>query len=267
MRPISGQKEPVIRLVRQLQSPSGRRRQGRYVIEGAELISRAFRWGAEVEALLLTEGFAASEEGAALAAASPVGARTLTRGLMGKIVQGAKPTPEAIAVAARRTASLDELFAGEAPLLAAVDHGELADNLGMLLRTVEACGMDGVCLSGDTVEAFGRRVVRGARGATFRLNIHESEGDLSDVYDAAAARGVQIVATTVDTQGAYTDVDYTKPTVIVVGNEHRGVGELTLERATHIVKIPMLGQINSLNISVAASIMYYEAVRQRLAAG
>ncbi len=79
-------------------------------------------------------------------------------------------------------------------------------------------------------------------------------------------RSVQIVATTVDTQNAYTDVDYTKPTLIVVGNEHRGVGQLTLERATHTVKIPMLGQINSLNISVAASIMYYEAVRQRLAA-
>ncbi len=265
MRPITGQKEPIIRLVRKLQSPSGRRRQGCFIVEGHDLIMRALEWGADVEGLLLTEGMATSEQGLALAAACPVPARTLTRGLMGKIVTGSKPLPQAIAVVRRKVTALEGVFASDSPLVVAVDGGTLADNLGMLLRTAEACGVDGVLLSEDTVEAYGRRVVRGSRGAVFTLDIHEA-GDLSVAYDLAAARGVQIIATSANTDASYTDVDYTLPSLIVVGNEHTGVSPLTLERATHTVRIPMLGSINSLNISVAASVMYYEAVRQRMAA-
>jgi|GEM_PF-484668 len=271
--PVSGQKDDVIAALRRVKTAPGRERQGLYLVETAEMCRRARRYGADLEAVVCTPAFAASPEGEELRAllvdACPI--YVASPGLIGKCLE-AKPTPDCVGLARVRVSEWAPLLergwrgggAEEAGLWLGVDEGENADNLGMLLRSAEAAAVSGVLLGNGTVDPFGRRVVRGSRGAVCSLPL-AIEDDMAAAVRAARARGVQVVATSANTAHAYEDVDYALPTLLVVGNEHRGVSAPILALADRCVKIPMLGQINSLNISVAGSVALFEAIRHRRA--
>lgn len=264
MQRITGQKDPVIKLLREIQTEEGRRRNGLFFAEEKEIVRRAFDFGGEPKSFILTEKFAASSEAQALlerAAYACVEAFVATEGLLAKILD-AKPTPECVVIIERKVVSLSDVFTGECPLIQMVEHSENADNLGMLLRSTDAAGVTGVVLTADTTDPFSRRVVRGSRGAVFTVPIctcHDSAKAIAE----ARKQNLQIIATSANSQIAYTEADFTKPTMIIVGNEHTGISDTVRELADVTVRIPMLGKINSLNIAVAASVMLYEAVRQR----
>ena len=216
-----------------------------------------------MESVILTDKFAAGPEAQALlerARCVGVGVYQCTEGLMAKILD-AKPTPECLAIVERRVCSLADVFAGEQPLVQMVEACENADNLGMLLRSTDAAGVTGVVLAAETNDAFSRRVVRGSRGAVFTVPVC-IHADSATVIAEARDWGIQVIATSARRELLYGH-RYTKPTMIVVGNEHTGISETVREMSDAIVRIPMLGKINSLNIAVAASMMMYEAVRQR----
>ena len=263
MEKISGQKDPVIQLLREIGSEEGRRRNNRFFSEGEELVKRAFDYGSEVDCAILTDKFAASDAGQAIAhRAASVGKPCYytTEGLLTKILE-AKPTPECLAIVERRVEQLSNLFSHERPLIQMVERGENADNLGMLLRSTDAAGMTGAILTATT-DPFARRVVRGSRGAVFTTPICIQQ-DTARVISEAKAAGIQVIATSANTDLPYTSVDFTKPTMIIVGNEHVGITQTARDMSDVVVRIPMLGKINSLNIAVAASVVMYEAVRQR----
>lgn len=264
MRSLTGQKDPIIKLLRDLGSEDGRRRAGRFFADGEELVKRAFDYGGSVHNLVLTDAFALSPE--AIELADRAGSRGIdicscTSGLLAKVLQ-AKPTPECIAIVERSVASLTEILAAQCPLVQMVENGDNADNLGMLLRSTDAAGADGVVLSGDTADPFSRRVVRGSRGAVFSVSICIRRESAKAIEEARSS-GLQVIATSANTNTPYTDIDYTKPTMIIVGSEHTGISDTVRELSDAVVRIPMLGRIKSLNIAVAASIVLYEAVRQR----
>lgn len=264
VRKATGQKDPAVVLLRELTTEDGRRRQGRFAAEGEEIVRRAFDYGGMVDALIVTERFAADpRSNELLARAGLVGADivTTTEGLLSKVLE-AKPTPECIAIVQRKLASLAEVLNAPNALVLTVEHGENADNLGMLLRSTDAAGVDGVVLTADTTDPFARRVVRGSRGAVFTVPIC-IQHDATRVINMAKAAGLQVVATSARSETPYTSVDFGKPTMVVVGNEHVGITDAVREHADLVVAIPMRGRINSLNIAVAGSIVLYEAVRQR----
>jgi len=264
IRRVSGQKDPVIQLLKELTGEEGRRKSGRFFAEGEELVKRAFDYGGRVDSLILAERYAASPEAQLLlerAGSAGVEVYVSTEGLLAKILE-ARPTPECLAVVERRTVSLAELIERDRPLIQMIEHGENADNLGMLLRSTDAAGVDGVVLSANTTDPFSRKVVRGSRGAVFTVPIC-IQYDPAKVIEQAKKAGLQVIATSARSDIYYTEIDYTQPTVIVVGNEHIGISDKVRALADKVVRIPMLGKINSLNIAVAASVVLYEAVRQR----
>lgn len=265
MYPVSGQKDPIVVLARSLATPKGRRTANKYLIEGAEIIRRFSKWGAKIEALLISSTFAKTEEGKALAAEVEARSYTLSQGLLQKVLTAVKPPPKVIAIAAKPEISLEDFMQWEtAPLYLALDAADSQDNLGIMLRSAEASGVDGVFMGPGSCDPWGWRVVRGSRGALAGLKLFQSD-DLADLCTKLKAQGVQIVATSANTDERYDEVDYSKPTVIIIGNEHHGVSQEVLDTATACVKIPMLGNVNSLNIAVAGSVMLYEAQRQRKA--
>ena len=260
----SGQKDPIIVLLRELTTEEGRRSRALFFAEGEELVLRAFDYGAHVQSLILTERFAASERArAVLDRALGVRAEvfTTTEGLLAKTLE-AKPTPECVAIVERRLAELADVFAAEAALVLMVESGENADNLGMLLRSADAAGVSGVVLAANTIDPFGRRTVRGSRGAVFTVPI-SIQRDPARVVEEARRHGLQAVATSANADTLYTDIDYAKPTLVIVGNEHVGISPTVREISDCVVRVPMLGRVNSLNIASAASIVLYEVVRQR----
>ncbi|MCE5323423.1 RNA methyltransferase [bacterium] len=264
MNSISGQKDPLIKLLRELVGEDGRRRNSLFFAEGEELVKRAFDYGGRVESVIFTDKYSAAQESQALierAASAGVDAYQCTEGLLAKILD-AKPTPECLAIVERRVVGLENVFSAECPLVQMVESCENADNLGMLLRSTDAAGIDGVVLAANTTDPFSRRVVRGSRGAVFTVPIciHQNS---AKIIECAHARGLQVIGTSANVDMPYTSVDFTKPTMIVVGNEHTGISDTVRRVADMVVRIPMVGKINSLNIAVAASVVMYEAVRQR----
>lgn len=261
---VTGQKDPVVQLLRELVSEDGRTRHGRFLVESEELVRRAFDYGGKVDSLILTERYAASPLAAELldrARQAKADIFTATDGLLAKILE-AKPTPECLTIVERKVAALTQMFAAPNPLVMMVEHGDNADNLGMLLRSTDAAGVDGVILTADTTDPFSRRVVRGSRGAVFTVPICIARNSVKAIAEARQS-GLQVVATSARSDVIYTDLDFDKPTMVIVGNEHVGISDEVREHADAVARIPMLGRINSLNIAVAASLMLYEALRQR----
>jgi TrmH family RNA methyltransferase len=262
---ISGQKDPIIKLLRELQSEEARRHSNRYFVEEQEIVRRAFDFGGKVESLIITEKFAKTPEAAELIERAEMAGIYIyqsTEGLISKILD-AKPTPECMAIIERVVYPIPEIFAENRPLVMMVESCENADNLGMLLRSTDAAGVTGVILAANTTDPFSRRVVRASRGAVFTMPI-AIHPDSERIINEARENGLQIISTSANTDKNYTDIDFSKPTMIIVGNEHTGISDTVRELSDAVVRIPMQGKINLLNIAVAASVVMYEAVRQRL---
>jgi len=132
-------------------------------------------------------------------------------------------------------------------------------NLGTLLRSAAAADVDVVWLAPRTVDAYNSKVVRGAMGAHFRIPIEALE------WDAIAARvsGMKVWLADGAADTAYAQVDWTKPCALIVGGEARGASDEAMQLANGRVRIPMARDVESLNAGVAASVILFEAARQR----
>lgn len=135
-------------------------------------------------------------------------------------------------------------------------------NLGTILRTIDSVGLSQVIVSKETADSYNPKVVRSTMGAIFRVNVIESE-DLLQTLKNLKKHKYKIMATSLETNNSVYDVEYNKK-VIVIGNEANGVSENVLEYADEKIKIPMLGKTESLNASVATSIILYEYVRRKI---
>lgn len=138
---------------------------------------------------------------------------------------------------------------------------EKPGNLGAMLRTADAAGV-GHVIAADPVTDWGNpNVVRASKGTVFAVPV--AAASTAEVLDWVTEHEVSLVVTTPETDLLHTDVDYTGRVLVAVGSEKHGVDDALLAAATHRVRIPMHGKANSLNVSAAAAIVLYEAVRQR----
>ncbi|MEB3884908.1 RNA methyltransferase [Lyngbya sp. CCY1209] len=135
-------------------------------------------------------------------------------------------------------------------------------NLGTLIRTAAAAGVEGLWLSADSVDRDHPKVLRASAGAWFRLPI-AVHPDLKASLTDCRERGIQIVATLPDAPLSYWDLDWRKPTAIVLGNEGAGLSEPLADLADHRVRVPLLNGVESLNVATCAALILYEARRQR----
>jgi TrmH family RNA methyltransferase len=142
---------------------------------------------------------------------------------------------------------------------------EKPGNLGAMLRTADAAGVDAV-IAADPVTDWGNpNVVRASKGTVFAVPV--ASGTTGEALDWLRAHDVRLVVTTPETDLLHTDVDLTGRVAIAVGAEKHGADEALLDAADHLVRIPMHGKANSLNVAASAAIVLYEAVRQRGASG
>ena len=167
-----------------------------------------------------------------------------------------------LAVVGRVGMPLGSLPVDGAEWLGLVSQGvEKPGNLGAMLRTADAAGVDAV-VAADPVTDWGNpNVVRASKGTVFALPV--ASATTAEVRVWLRRAGVRLVVTTPETDLLHTEVDYTGRVAVAVGSEKHGADELLLEAATHRVRIPMLGRANSLNVAAAAAVVLYEAVRQR----
>lgn len=162
--------------------------------------------------------------------------------------------------------SLDEIIStskkSEYPLILILDSIQDPHNLGAVLRTAESSGVDGVIVTKHNSAPINETVTKTSTGATEFVKI-SAVNNLAQTLTELKENGFWIIGSSLENSKNYTEVDYKIPIALVVGNEEKGIRRLTAENCDILVKIPMKGKIQSLNVSVAAGILLYEILRQR----
>lgn len=165
---------------------------------------------------------------------------------------GIFPTPQT---------SLADLKLSESPLLIVAESVEKPGNLGAILRTADAAHVDALLVCDPRVDLWNPNVIRASRGAVFA--VPTVAVDSPSALNWLRARKIQVLAATPSAKIFYNTVNLTQPTAIAVGTEDEGLTDFWMDNADVKVLIPMMGKVNSLNVSIATALITYEAVRQR----
>jgi RNA methyltransferase, TrmH family len=260
---ITSPANPRIKQLVSLRRRRAREQAGVTLVDGLAEIELALAAGVRPLALYYCPALARPESVSLAARAD---------GLDAEIVQVSRPVFEKIsyregpdgwlAVLPAVVSTLDHIELGSRPLVLVCAGLEKPGNLGAILRTADAAGVAAV-IAADPVTDWGNpNVVRASKGTIFSVPVASATS--AQVLDWIAGRGLQIVAATPDADQLVTGADLTGPTAIAVGAEQTGLAPEWLERADWRVRIPMFGNANSLNVSISAAIIAYEAVRQRM---
>ncbi len=235
-------------------------------VEGLRLCEEALRSSLEIEAVVYSEEIARKPRAAELIdelrAVCPRLAAVSEKLLAS--VSYAK-TPQGIVLLGAKPNLNGEGFKRQQPEspLVVVMHGiNNPVNVGAIIRTAEAAGVSGVITTPRTSDPFSPKSLRGAMGSAFRLPIWSGIA-FPGVIDWCRSRSIRTIAADVEGSITYTDLDWSKPSALVVGPESSGFTEEELKTADTIVKIPMEGEVESLNVGVATAVLLYEALRQR----
>jgi 23S rRNA (guanosine2251-2'-O)-methyltransferase len=169
--------------------------------------------------------------------------------------------------AAKQYATLDAILAspaqqGKAPLFLVLDGVEDPRNLGAILRTADAAGVHGVIIPERRATGLTETVAKAAAGAVEHVPVVKVVNIVNTLEELKKA-GVWVAGAEAGGETVYWEADFVRPTALVLGGEDRGVRRLVRERCDYLVSLPLLGRISSLNVSVAAGILLYEALRQR----
>lgn len=253
---IDNPRAPRVRRVAQLLRKAARRDTGRFLLEGPQAVGEALANRPDlVEELYAVESILGRHP--AIAEAGPVLVSERVIAAMSDTV-----TPQGvIAVTRQFPADLDAVIMAR-PHLVAVLH-EIRDpgNAGTILRAADAAGADAVVFTGDTVDPYNPKVVRSTTGSLFHLP-HVVGVDLATVSSALRGAGLQVLAADIsgeDLTAARADGTLAAPTAWVFGNEARGLEPADLDLADRVLRLPIYGRAESLNLATAASVCLYES--------
>lgn len=158
--------------------------------------------------------------------------------------------------------TLTELLDSKKNLYMVLDELQDPGNLGTIMRTAEAAGVAGIIMSRGTVDIYNPKVIRSTMGTIFRVPFIYAD-DLKEALADMKKKGIQLIAAHLKGDKWYDEIDYREKTAFLIGNEGNGLRDEISEMADKLMKIPMEGEVESLNAAVASSVLMYEAYRQR----
>jgi TrmH family RNA methyltransferase len=166
-----------------------------------------------------------------------------------------------IALAEQKQHLLEDFKLRKNPLLLILEAVEKPGNLGAMLRTADAAGIDAVIICDELADFYNPNVIRSSVGCVFTNQIAASPSDRTIHW--LKQNNIQILCTYLKASATYTEMDFTKPSAIVMGTESLGLSNVWIENSTQNIIIPMQGKIDSMNVSTAAAVVIFEAARQR----
>lgn len=239
-------------------------------IWGRNPVSETLQSGRHIKRILLADGIKETPAMSTLiqqARQQLVPIEVVPRSRLDQLSQGAVHQGCLALVEERKYVGVDDILSyaemhQQAPFLLILDAIQDVHNLGSLLRTAEAAGAHGVVIPQHRAAEINATVVKTAAGATEHLLIAQ-ETNLTRTIEYLKSRNIWVVGLAGEARTLYTQADLTGPLALVVGNEGKGMSRLVREHCDVLIKLPMFGQVNSLNAAVAGSIALYEALRQR----
>jgi len=260
---ITSLTNPRVKMVVKLRQRSHRDELGLMLVEGYREIRRALENEYRPVTLFHCEAlYQGSNEPELIAACADAGAEVIscTQPVLQKMAYRDRPEG-LIAVGPQVTRPLDSLEMPDDALIVVAEAIEKPGNLGTILRSADATGVHAVIVCDRKTDIANPNVVRASIGTLFSLPVVEADSDRT--IEFLRELGFSIVAASPHAEGLYSDATLTGRTAIVVGTEQYGLTETWMNAADTKVRIPMLGQCDSLNVASATTILLYEAVRQR----
>jgi TrmH family RNA methyltransferase len=254
---ITSLQNPKIKYIVKLREDKRQRqRDGVMLVEGFDELTLALSSGLKPQSLIT-----APELVSRSIEISAVDVTTVTRAVFEKISYRDNPDGWLGIFPIPKT-TLDDLKLSASPLVIVAESVEKPGNLGAILRTADAAGVDALLVCDPRVDLWNPNVVRASRGAVFTVPTVEVESSTALAF--LRSRKMRVLAATPSAEVFYTDVDLKEPVAIAVGTEDEGLTDFWLQNADIKVLIPMMGKVNSLNVSIATALITYEAVRQRM---
>ena len=254
---------PSVKTVVRLRDRRERDRTGRTIVDGAREVRRALEAGATVEeAFVCTPLLQGEDARAALDGleARSVPVRTTNEKVFEKLAFGDR-AEGMLAIVRVPSTALDDLDLPSEPLVVVLEAVEKPGNLGAVLRSVDGAGADALIVATGRTDLFNPNVIRASAGTVFNVPLAAAEAD--DVIAWLRGRGIRIVAARIGAPVAYTDADLRGPLAIALGSEADGLTATWDGDGIEAVSLPMHGIADSLNVSVTAAVLLYEARRQR----
>jgi TrmH family RNA methyltransferase len=260
MKQITSAQNPFIKSLVLLQEKAKARKQsGTFLIEGNREIELALKGHYELETILICKELADLSNNLTLRKSNnPV--IEISKEVYQKLAY--RDTTEGIlAVAKIKSLQLSDLKLPENPLIVVMEAIEKPGNIGAMLRTCDAAKVDAVIIANPKTDLYNPNIVRSSVGCLFTNQI--ASASTEDVVAYLIKNNINFYCATLQNSTAYHTQNYTLPTALVVGTEATGLSDLWREKATQNIIIPMQGEIDSMNVSVAAAILIFEAKRQR----
>ncbi|HLQ48219.1 MAG TPA: TrmH family RNA methyltransferase [Candidatus Dormibacteraeota bacterium] len=260
---ISSPANPRVKAAVRLRDRREREETGLTLVDGGRELLRALAQSVEVDhAFVSTELVVGADASAALDALQRVGASLIevSPAVLAKVAFGDR-SDGLVAVIRTPPVALEGLASGMRPLVVVVEALEKPGNLGAIMRTADAVGASAVIAADPRTDVFNPNAIRASVGTIFSVPL--AVATASQVLDWLVGHGVTAMAARVDAPQAYGEVDLGGPIAIVLGSEAGGLTSTWNDPRVRPVRIPMLGAADSLNVSVAAAILLFEARRQR----
>lgn len=261
MQVISSKDNEIVKNVKKLKEKKYRDLENKFIVEGVKLVQEAIEEKSNINLIVVCE--------------ECINDGTISKELLYKIAKyeciyvtekifnmltDVKAPQGILAVITKKNANNEIDYTQD--IIIALDGIQDPGNLGTILRTVDSANLKQIIISKNSADSYNPKVVRSTMGAIFRVNIIEVD-NLAETLKQVQKNKFEVVVTALDTNNNIYDIEY-KNKVIVIGNEANGVSKEVQDIADKKVKIPMLGKTESLNASVAASIMIYEYVRNKI---
>jgi TrmH family RNA methyltransferase len=260
---ITSLQNPRVKNAVKLRDGRQRQRQGRILIDGARELRRAIEAGVELLEIFVCPPLCQSDDARAVLAR--------WRGLGVKVWEVSPRVFEKLAFGSREEGvlgiarmpdtALERLRLPETPLVAVLEGVEKPGNLGAVLRSADGAGVSALIAADPRTDLYNPNAIRASLGTIFTVPL--ASASTAETLPWLRQRGLAVYAARVDARTLYTDVDFRRPSAIVLGSEAQGLSGAWSADWIAPVRLPMLGVADSLNVSVAAAVMFYEALRQR----
>lgn len=246
MEHITSLKNPKVAAWKALKDRKGRRESGCFLVEGRKMVEEALSSAFDVETVLVQEGMELPD-----GLTMPV--YELPAHVLAAVCDTKTPQGIAAVVRMKEQSALGKHIVG-------LDGVQDPGNVGTIIRTADAAGLDGVLLSNQCADVFSPKVLRATMGSIFRMNLRTTD-DLPGELTKLREKGYSILSSQLDGTPFYEREKVAEQFALIIGNEGNGVSEQVQQTATHRVRLPMRGGAESLNAAIAAAIMMYELMR------
>jgi TrmH family RNA methyltransferase len=260
---ITSRQNPQVKDAVRLREGHERRRQRQFIIDGAREISRALESGIRPLKTFICEEFCQSTDSLTAKSAAETDAAEVFRvtpDVYAKLAFGDR-NDGIVVIAESPRLTLADLQLTANPLVAVLEGVEKPGNVGAILRSADAAGIDAVIVADGRTDLYNPNTIRASLGTVFRQNICEASS--ADAIEWLRSKGLAIIAARPDATMLYTDTNLRTGVAIILGSESAGLTSSWNATGVTAVRLPMHGLADSLNVSTTAAVLFYEALRQR----